>query len=159
VHTDWPGEHGHVRYGEGIHVGYRYYGTYEVPVAFLFGRGLSYTTFDRSDVSATVAEAGDISVRVTVTNTGNSVRSPLTLGHTLLEWLGDRRSGSLVRAAFGIKDNPHAARRRRSVKLVGVTTMGAYFGMGLDKESIDAILEQIVGAVVPPTSAGFTLVD
>jgi beta-glucosidase len=61
----FPGEHGHVRYGEGILVGYRWYDTRAMDVAFPFGHGLSYTTFDYSDVRAT-----ESSVSVTVTNTG-----------------------------------------------------------------------------------------
>ena len=41
---DFPGEHGHVTYGEGIHVGYRYYDARDLAVDFPFGHGLSYTT-------------------------------------------------------------------------------------------------------------------
>ncbi|PVU83566.1 glycosyl hydrolase [Cellulomonas sp. WB94] len=52
-------------YREGLYVGYRYYTTAQVPVAFPFGFGLSYTTFAYSDLSATADEA-----TVTVTNTG-----------------------------------------------------------------------------------------
>jgi len=52
-------------YREGIYVGYRYYDKAGVAVRFLFGHGLSYTTFAYGSLTASQNEA-----RVTVTNTG-----------------------------------------------------------------------------------------
>ena len=54
-----------VQYREGLYVGYRYYQTAGVPVAFPFGYGLSYTSFAYSDLKVTAD-----SVSLTVTNTG-----------------------------------------------------------------------------------------
>ena len=54
-----------VQYREGLYVGYRYYQTAGVPVAFPFGYGLSYTSFAYSNLQA--AANG---VTLTVTNTG-----------------------------------------------------------------------------------------
>ena len=54
-----------VQYREGLYVGYRYYQTAGVPVAFPFGYGLSYTGYAYSDLKATAD-----SVSLTVTNTG-----------------------------------------------------------------------------------------
>ncbi|MGW5320956.1 glycoside hydrolase family 3 C-terminal domain-containing protein [Rhodococcus pyridinivorans] len=68
AHTNFPGEHGHVRYGEGLFVGYRSYDARRLDVSFPFGHGLSYTTFEYSD--AAVESDGDLTVQVTVTNTG-----------------------------------------------------------------------------------------
>ena len=57
-------------YEEDIYVGYRYFDSFDVPVSYPFGFGLSYTTFEYSD--AEVAEKGDAyEVTVTVKNTGN----------------------------------------------------------------------------------------
>lgn len=66
---NFPGEHGHVRYGEGLHVGYRWYDARQLEVSYPFGFGLSYTTFDYSD--AAVTTDGGLAVTVTVTNTGD----------------------------------------------------------------------------------------
>ncbi|WP_301850402.1 glycoside hydrolase family 3 C-terminal domain-containing protein [Rhodococcus pyridinivorans] len=68
AHTNFPGEHGHVRYGEGLFVGYRSYDARRLEVSFPFGHGLSYTTFEYAD--AAVDSDGDLTVHVTVTNTG-----------------------------------------------------------------------------------------
>lgn len=67
---NFPGEEGHVRYGEGLFVGYRWYDARRMQVEYPFGHGLSYTTFSYGDASASVTVSGDIEVRVTVTNTG-----------------------------------------------------------------------------------------
>ena len=56
-------------YEEDIYVGYRYFDSFDVPVSYPFGYGLSYTTFDLSD--AKVAPKGDgFEVSVVVKNTG-----------------------------------------------------------------------------------------
>lgn len=60
----------YTEYEEGIYVGYRYFNTFAPKaVAYPFGFGLSYTTFDFNDM--TVESAGDgWDVTVTVTNSG-----------------------------------------------------------------------------------------
>ena len=70
------GQKGNVRnvdytdYEEDIYVGYRYFDSFEVPVSYPFGFGLSYTTFEYSD--AKIAQKNDIyDVTVTVKNTGS----------------------------------------------------------------------------------------
>ena len=59
----------YTEYEEDIYVGYRYFDSFEVPVSYPFGFGLSYTTFEYSD--AKISQTDDaITVTVTIKNTG-----------------------------------------------------------------------------------------
>ncbi len=71
---NFPGEADVVRYGERLLIGYRWYDAHGLPVAYPFGHGLSYTTFEYSDLDVQVLEDGAtprVQVSVTVTNTGD----------------------------------------------------------------------------------------
>ena len=60
-------------YREGIYVGYRYFDSACKPVLFPFGYGLSYTSFEYSDLklsSDTYTDGETLTVSVTITNTG-----------------------------------------------------------------------------------------
>jgi len=75
AYLNFPGEEGHVRYGEGVFAGYRGYDALELPVAYPFGHGLSYSSFSYRDLrisQAGSADAGDlaVTVRSTIGNTG-----------------------------------------------------------------------------------------
>ena len=60
-----------VDYEEDIYVGYRYYTTFDVPVAYEFGYGLSYTNFEFSNMKIGSEEFdGKVNVSVNVKNTG-----------------------------------------------------------------------------------------
>jgi beta-glucosidase len=60
-----------VTYEEGIYTGYRYYNTFNVPVSFEFGYGLSYTTFEYSNLKlSSQSFSKSITVTVEVKNTG-----------------------------------------------------------------------------------------
>ena len=63
-----------VEYREGVFVGYRYYDTKQMEVAYPFGYGLSYTTFAYSNLqisNTNPTEKDTITVSVDVTNTGS----------------------------------------------------------------------------------------
>ena len=72
-YLNFPVANHKVFYGEGVFVGYRYYDTKKMDVLFPFGYGLSYTTFEYSNLN--VSSAMDINetttVTVDVTNTGS----------------------------------------------------------------------------------------
>jgi len=61
-----------VVYEEDIYVGYRYYNTFNVPTAYEFGYGLSYTQFDFSNLTLNAKEFKDrVEVSVDIKNVGN----------------------------------------------------------------------------------------
>jgi beta-glucosidase len=68
---DYPGTR-EVWYGDGIFVGYRWYDARDIAPLFPFGHGLSYTTFEYSDLRVPRgAKVGElIEMTVTVKNTG-----------------------------------------------------------------------------------------
>ncbi|PWV50246.1 glycoside hydrolase family 3 C-terminal domain-containing protein [Nocardiopsis sp. L17-MgMaSL7] len=70
TYLNFPGEHGVVRHGEGVFVGYRHFDTLDVPVAYPFGHGLTYTTFSYSELEVVPNGDGAWTVSFTVTNTG-----------------------------------------------------------------------------------------
>jgi len=73
-HPYFPGLPRQVQYREGLYVGYRFFDTAGRPVRFPFGYGLSYTTFEYSNVRLSADEITDndtLSVTLTVTNTGS----------------------------------------------------------------------------------------
>jgi beta-glucosidase len=70
----FPGKNRSVIYGEEIFVGYRWYDTREIEPLFPFGHGLSYTTFDYSDLSLSksgISGDEELIVQLKVKNIGD----------------------------------------------------------------------------------------
>ena len=73
-YLNFPGNMDDVDYAEGIFVGYRYYDEKGIKPLFPFGHGLSYTTFEYSNLTVSENEIKDdktLTVMVDVTNTGD----------------------------------------------------------------------------------------
>jgi beta-glucosidase len=71
---NFPGEQGNVLYGERIFVGYRYYDEKKIEPLFPFGFGLSYTTFEYSNIKVSTEDITDqsgLTVSVKIKNTGS----------------------------------------------------------------------------------------
>jgi beta-glucosidase len=70
---NFPGEERNVLYGERIYVGYRYYDIKKVEPLFPFGYGLSYTSFEYSNLNIankTFTDKDSVTVSLTLKNSG-----------------------------------------------------------------------------------------
>lgn len=75
AYFNFPGTRNKVIYGEDIFVGYRYYEKKKIKPMYAFGHGLSYTSFEISDLKLSSSvintdENGYINVTVNIQNTG-----------------------------------------------------------------------------------------
>lgn len=73
AYLNYPGENSTVRYGEGLHIGHRFFDARHIDPAVAFGHGLSYATFEWSEPTADavldIAAEMETSVSVEITNT------------------------------------------------------------------------------------------
>ena len=72
--NNFPGNPASVEYRESIYIGYRYYEKAAKNVRYPFGFGLSYTTFEYSDIKldkAAMSDSETLKVSFTVKNTGS----------------------------------------------------------------------------------------
>lgn len=97
AHTDYPAHKNNVmpgtsmtlNYDEGIFVGYRYFDTENVSPLFAFGHGLSYTSFDYSDLKMK-KKASDVAVSFTLTNSGARAGSEV-----IQVYVSDKQTGNI----------------------------------------------------------------
>ena len=78
TYTNFPGKKGAVQYKEGIFVGYRHYDKHRIDPLFPFGHGLSYTTFEYSDILLSTPEitpGEDIKLTFNLKNSGSAAGS------------------------------------------------------------------------------------
>ncbi len=112
------GDKDEVHYHEGVFVGYRYYDTKEMNVAFPFGYGLSYTTFAYSNLKVDRSELTDmdtLTVSVDVTNTGT------VPGKEIVELYVTDLTGSCSRPAKELKGFEKVALQPGETKTVTLT--------------------------------------
>ena len=90
--ANFAGKKKTVEYREGLYIGYRYFDTMQKPVRFPFGYGLSYTTFEYSDMVAN--ERG---VSIAVKNTGTAT------GTEIVQLYVSKKDGQIFRPAKELK--------------------------------------------------------
>jgi beta-glucosidase len=66
---NYPGEDDHVRYAEGVFIGYRHYASRGISPLFAFGHGLSYTSFEYRHLQIRTGPL--VQVSLDVTNVGS----------------------------------------------------------------------------------------
>ncbi|MCX4098496.1 glycoside hydrolase family 3 C-terminal domain-containing protein [Nocardia sp. alder85J] len=95
-YLEFPGEFSHTRYAEGLFVGYRWYDARAIEVTFPFGHGLSYTSFEYSDLRLTTTGAG-LTATVAVTNTGSRT------GREVVQFYAGLPGSAITRAVRELK--------------------------------------------------------
>lgn len=127
-------EDGQIRYGERIFVGYRWYDARDLEVTFPFGHGLSYTSFGYSDL--TVHQGTDeLTVRVTVTNTGNRLGREVV---QIYAGLPGSRVSRPPRWLVGFGDVTLAPGDRRTVDITVPRDELAYWDVGTARWTVEA---------------------
>lgn len=98
--TSYPGESGHVIYGERVFLGYRWYDSRDIQPQVPFGHGLSYTTFDYRDLQ--LRSSGDaVALTVTVTNSGTRAGQEVVQVYVAPPAAGDLQRPAQELKAFG----------------------------------------------------------
>ena len=114
---NYKSERNRAIYGEDVYVGYRFYEKTNKEVAFPFGHGLSYTTFDIKDLRVTDDDI-DILVSATVTNTG-------------------KIDGAQVVQAYFTQHNPSLNRPKKELK-----GFGKVFVKAGESQTVDMVISK-----------------
>lgn len=139
----------YVDYAEGIYIGYKWYETadaedywdaesnehgtgYDAVVQYPFGYGLSYTSFDWevTDASAngsTLTKDGNVTVKVTVTNTGERAgKDVVELYYTAPYIAGEIEKSSVELGAFAKTKELQPGESEEATLIVPVSDMASY---------------------------------
>ena len=133
-----------VRYSEGVFVGYRYYDKYNLPVKYPFGYGLSYATFEYSDLK--IKKLGDTEFEVSykiknTSKTGGKEVSQVYVREVVP--LVDRP----LRELKGFSKDYIAAGEEKTIKIRLDYSSFAFFSTAYDKWFVEnGIFEISVGA-------------
>lgn len=110
----YPGVDNRQQYSEGLLMGYRWYDARNIEPLFAFGHGLSYTTFDYSEI--VLARSGDeVSINFTLRNSGQ--RTGLEVAQVYLEQHGIEGVTTEVRKLVAFSKVTLAAGESRRVSL------------------------------------------
>lgn len=142
----FPGYCDHVIYHEEIMVGYRYYDTKKMPVQYPFGHGLSYTTFEYSNLKLSkekLSNGENLAVSLDVTNTGDC------FGKEIVQiYVSDKKS-YLIRPEKELKAFAKVALNPGETKHITVEldeSAFAYFVPHLNRYAVESGVFQIMAA-------------
>jgi beta-glucosidase len=134
---NYRSERGRTIYGEDVYIGYRFYEKTKKEVAFAFGHGLSYTTFEISDLAVSYTETEDeITVSATVSNTGS------TDGSEVVQVYISQVSPSINRAPKELKGFTKVAVKTGGKEAVKVKISKKYATSFYDEETSSWIMEK-----------------
>ena len=142
------GERNVTEYREGIFTGYRYYDTKEMEPLFPFGFGLSYTTFEYSNIklsASTINDTGQLTVTADITNSGKIAGKEIVQLYVAKKEKDDR----LIRADKELKGFVKIELEPGETKKVSFTldkTAFAYYNTGInDWYVLPAVYEIKIG--------------
>lgn len=152
----YPGKDGHVRYEEGVFVGYRHHDTRKIKTLFPFGFGLSYTGFAWSDATLSAESMSDqgLVATVKITNTGNRAGSDVVQLYVRAKNSGVERPEKELRAFAKVHLKP--GETKTALLMINPRSL-SYFDEGRkafvseagDYEAIIASNAETIKAVLP----------
>lgn len=144
---EFPGSNGQVNYKESIFVGYRWHDKKDIKPLFNFGHGLSYTTFEYSNIRVDkkeMTEADKITISLSIKNSGNREGSEI-----VQLYINDRKS-SLPRPLKELKGFEKISLKAGETKTINFTidkSALSYFDDNMHKWVAElGIFEAIIGA-------------